>query len=177
MSSARLQCMRKYVLAVINQPHLFEWLSMCVCVSWWADVFTSVSVCVRQCWWHNSAAGVWLEQSYAEVVGCFADPFLSVSQEASSIIRHWGTRPPFSLYDGSKDSTSPDQYGRIILDNSNDVSPKKKLNQGSETLPHNGKNSTGTAVVPCLHEAFCLYLFVFINNSTCSRANSLHRPR
>lgn len=84
--------MRNYASAIINQPHPFEWLNMCA--SWWADVFTSVSVCARQCSWHNSVAGVWLKQSYAEVVGCFADPSLSVSQEASSIIRDWGTRPP-----------------------------------------------------------------------------------
>lgn len=60
-------------------------------------------------------AGVWLKQSYAQVVGCFADPSLSVSQEASSIIRDWGTRPPSPTGLTLQHSTSPDLNGRITI--------------------------------------------------------------
>lgn len=92
------------------------WVTHYVCVRWWADVFTSVSVCVRQSWWHNSVAGVWLKLSYAEVIGCFPDPSLSVSQEASSIIRDWGTRPPSpNGVCWLKHIISLDQYGRINI--------------------------------------------------------------
>lgn len=74
-------------------------------------MFTSVRVPPR----HNSMAGVCLKQSYAEVVGCFADPSLSVSQEASLIMREQTTRPPSPADLSLQHFASPDLNGGITV--------------------------------------------------------------
>lgn len=82
-----------------------------VCTSRWQGVFTGVHVPLR----HNSTAGVWLQRSYAEVVGCFADPSLSVSQEASLIMREQPTGPPAPADLSLQHSASPDLNGGITV--------------------------------------------------------------
>lgn len=82
-------------------------------------------------------AGVWLKLSYAEVVGCFADPSLSVSKEASSIMRDRGDRPPSLPLVSVLAQTRPDQYGSRTYD----VSPKEEANHRPSTVPHNSSRS------------------------------------
>lgn len=86
-------------------------LHLCFCTSRWLGVFTGAHVPPR----HNSMAGVWLKQSYAEVVGCFADPSLSVSQRASLIMREQMTRPPSPADLSLQHSASPDLNGGITV--------------------------------------------------------------
>lgn len=105
---------------------------VCVCPSRWLGVFTSMRVPPR----HNSVAGVWLKQSYAEVVGCFADPSLSVSQEGSLIMSEQTTRPPSPADLSLQHSASPDLNGGITA---RMMSALKTTVQ--KTMPHNSSRS------------------------------------
>lgn len=137
--------MRSNVSAAINQTHPFsETRRMCACVRERASGRVYVHPARQRDTIAWLVAGVWLEWSYAGVVGRCADPSLSVSQEPSSIMKEWESgperpllpllSPPTAL--APRRSANPDLNGRITVRMMSGLK-----NHRSESMPHNSSGS------------------------------------